>query len=147
MAKKAKAKTAQKVKNAEAIATQSQKNLKKLFLAGLGLADETNEKLHEIFNSLVSKGQIRQPKVKKAVDDIRKRVLERRRELEKRFRSFFGQKELLRSREIHAMLNKVEALEKEVDARMQKEPKKSKSSALSSRKSARKSIKTPRALV
>lgn len=146
MAKKLKATAAGRSKNPEIMAAHTQENLKKLFFAGLGLADETNERLQDIFNSLVSKGQFTQPKVKKAVNDIRKRVMARRRELEKRLRSFFGKNDLLRSKETQALLKKVEAMEQEVDARMRKDQNKRKIASLKATgKPKRRLVKLPQA--
>lgn len=120
MIRKTKATLVGRAKNPGVTAYHTQKNLQKLFCAVLGLAGETNERLLELFNLLVSKGQVRQPKVKKAVNDIRKRVIARRKELEKTLRSFFGKNDLLRSKEIQTLLKKVELLEKEVDTRIKK---------------------------
>src|SRR6185436_13072283 len=80
--------------------SQARENIRKLFLAGLGLADETNVKLHQTFNSLVKKGQTKQPHVKKAVADIRKKILARRKEVEKKFSEYVRRSELMKSKDI-----------------------------------------------
>lgn len=85
--------------------------LKNLFLAGLGLAEETNEKLHQTFNDLVKKGKVREPEVKKAVDNIRKKAVARRNQLEKKFTSIIKENEVVKSKEFQALLRRLESLE------------------------------------
>jgi polyhydroxyalkanoate synthesis regulator phasin len=90
----------------------NQEALHKLFLAGLGLAEETNQKLTSTFNALVKKGQAKEPEVKKAVEDIRKKALAKRKELEKKFTTLVKENELVKSKEFQALLKKVEELQK-----------------------------------
>lgn len=91
-----------------------QEALRKLLLAGLGLADETNKKLHENFNALVKKGQAREPEIKKAVADVRKKAEARRKEIEKKVTDFLKQNEVVKSKEFQTILKKVEDLQKKV---------------------------------
>ena len=62
--------------------------LRNLFLAGIGLADETNAKLQTTFSALVKKGKAKEPHVKNAVAEARKKALARRKQLEKKFQDF-----------------------------------------------------------
>lgn len=103
--------TAKKRKVVSAKPSQATEVLRNLFLAGLGLAEETNEKLHQTFNDLVKKGKTREPEVKKAVDDIRKKAVARRNELEKKFTDLIKQNELVKSKEFQTLLKKLESLE------------------------------------
>jgi polyhydroxyalkanoate synthesis regulator phasin len=88
--------------------------LRKLLLAGLGLADETNQKLHQNFNALVKKGQAREPEIKKAVADVRKKADAKRKELEKKVSDFLKHNEIVKSKEFQGLLKKVEELQKKV---------------------------------
>jgi len=103
-AKKAKSKGAFKGPKVKAVSAAkpatARENLRKLFLAGLGLADETSTKFQQTFNTLVKKGQAKEPQVKKAVGEIRKKALARRKELEKKFLTYLRENELRASREI-----------------------------------------------
>jgi len=80
--------------------------LHKLFLAGLGLADETNEKFQEAFNALVKKGIGHEPEVKKTVEDIRKKAIAKGKELEKKFYNAVKQNELVTSKRFQALVKK-----------------------------------------
>lgn len=91
-----------------------QEALRKLLLAGLGLADETNKKLHDNFNALVKKGQAREPEIKKAVADVRKKAEVKRKEIEKKVTDFLKQNEVVKSKEFQTILKKVEELQKKV---------------------------------
>ena len=137
MANRTKKSTRAKTKRATSKPNPAQENLKKLFLAGLGLADETNEKLHETFNSLVKRGKIKQPQVRKAVNDIQKRVLSRRKELEKKFNEFFKQNDLIKSKDVQSLFKKVEFLEKKTVTRLKKatSPRKTSSKVVATKKS------------
>ncbi len=84
---------------------QAQENLKQLFLAGLGLADETDEKLRTMFQSLGS-ARIRHPRIRKAVGDIKKRVISRRKVLEKKFSEYFEKNESVKSPEVRKIASK-----------------------------------------
>ncbi len=97
---RANAKAKAKTKPASAKTKQPREALRKLFLAGLGLADETNTRLHQAFNSLVKKGQTKQPQVKKAVDDIRRKAIASKKQMEKKFSAYVNQSELLKSKEL-----------------------------------------------
>jgi polyhydroxyalkanoate synthesis regulator phasin len=90
----------------------NQEALHKLFLAGLGLAEETNQRLTATFNALVKKGQAKEPEVKRAVEDIRKKIQAKRKELEKKFITLVKENELVKSKEFQALLKKVEELQK-----------------------------------
>jgi polyhydroxyalkanoate synthesis regulator phasin len=90
----------------------NQEALHNLFLAGLGLAEETNQKFTSTFNALVKKGQAKEPEVKKAVEDIRKKVLARKKELEKKFTTLVKENELVKSKEFQGLLKRVEELQK-----------------------------------
>ncbi len=103
--------TAKKGKTISAKSPQAAEALKNLFYAGLGLADETNVKLHQTFNDLVKKGKTREPEVKKAVDDIRKKAVARRNELEKKFTNLIKQNEVVKSKEFQTLLKKLESVE------------------------------------
>lgn len=103
--------TPKKTKPVSAKSAQAGEVLKNLFLAGLGLADETNEKLHQTFNDLVKKGKTREPEVKKAVDDIRKKAVAKRNELEKKFTNIIRENEVVKSKEFQALLKRLESLE------------------------------------
>lgn len=92
-----------------------QEALRKLLLAGIGLADETNQKLSQNFNALVKKGQAREPELKKVVADARKRVDEKRKELEKKVTDFFKQNEIVKSAEFQKLLKKVEEFQKKAN--------------------------------
>ncbi len=96
--------------------------LHKLFLAGLGLADETNQKLHQTFNDLVRKGKAKEPEVKKAVEDVRKKAMAKRKELEKKFSNLVGQNELVKSKEFKDLMKKLETLEKKAKETFSKKP-------------------------
>ncbi len=91
--------------------SQAGETLKKLFFAGLGLAEETNNKLHQRFNALAKKGQAHEGEIKKAVDDIRKTAQTRRKELEKKFTELVKQNELVKSKEFQSLLKRLETLE------------------------------------
>lgn len=92
--------------------TAGQEALRKLLLAGIGLADETNQKLHQNFNALVKKGQAKEPELKKAVADVRKKAEAKRKELEKKVSDFLKQNEIVKSKEFQTLLKKVEDLQK-----------------------------------
>lgn len=64
-AKKSKAKPKAKTAAKAVAAKPKQGNdaLRNLFLAGIGLAHETNTTMHKTFNQLVKKGKIREPEV------------------------------------------------------------------------------------
>jgi polyhydroxyalkanoate synthesis regulator phasin len=94
-----------------------QEALRKLLLAGLGLADETNQKLHQNFNALVKKGQAKEPEIKKAVADVRKKAEARRKELEKKVSDFLKQNEIVKSKEFQGLLKKVDELQKKVSGK------------------------------
>lgn len=91
--------------------SQAGETLKKIFFAGLGLADETNQKLHESFNALARKGKAHEPEIKKAVDDVRKKVVARRAELEKKFMNLIKENDLVKSKEFQTLLKRLESLE------------------------------------
>jgi polyhydroxyalkanoate synthesis regulator phasin len=91
--------------------SQAGEALKKLFFAGLGLAEETNQKLHQSFNALVKKGKAHEPEIKKAVDDVRKKAFARRAELEKKFMDLVRENDLVKSKEFQALLKRLESLE------------------------------------
>jgi polyhydroxyalkanoate synthesis regulator phasin len=99
-----------------------QEALRKLLLAGLGLADETNQKLHQNFNALVKKGQAKEPEIKKAVADVRKKAEARRKELEKKVSDFLKQNEIVKSKEFQGLLKKVDELQKKVSGKTAAKP-------------------------
>ena len=99
-----------------------QEALRKLLLAGLGLADETNQKLHQNFNALVKKGQAKEPEIKKAVADVRKKAEARRKELEKKVSDFLKQNEIVKSKEFQGLLKKVDELQKKVSGKPAAKP-------------------------
>ncbi len=103
--------TAKKKTTVSAKSSPAVEVLKNLFLAGLGLADETNEKLHHTFNDLVKKGKTREPEVKKAVDAIRKKAVAKRNELEKKFTNIIRENEMVKSKEFQTLLKRLESLE------------------------------------
>ncbi len=92
-------------------ASNARNTLKNLFYAGIGLAEETNKSLHQKFNSLVKKGKVHEPEVKKAVEDIRRKALARRKELEKKFSDLIKENELVKSKEFQTLLKRLESLE------------------------------------
>lgn len=91
--------------------SQASETLKKIFFAGLGLAEETNQKLHQSFNALVRKGKAHEPEIKKAVDDVRKKAVARRADLEKKFTSLIRENDLVKSKEFQTLLKRLESLE------------------------------------
>ncbi|HXH19087.1 MAG TPA: hypothetical protein VNJ07_08375 [Chitinophagales bacterium] len=103
-----KAKANAKVKAKAVSKAEPREALRKLFLAGIGLADETNTRLQQAFNSLVKKGQVKEPQVKKAVADIRKKANATRKDLEKKFSAYIKQSELLKARELREVREKLE---------------------------------------
>ncbi len=92
--------------------SKGQEALHKLFLAGLGLADETNHKFTTTFNALVKKGQAKEPELKKAVDDIKKKAEAKRKDIEKKFTQFVKENEIVKSKEFQTLLKRVEDFQK-----------------------------------
>jgi len=103
--------TTKKAKPAARKPSPAAEALKNLYYAGLGLVDETNEKMHESFHALVKKGQEREPELKRAAEDIRRKAVAQRKELEKKFTGFIRQNEIVKSKEFQSLLKKLEALE------------------------------------
>lgn len=117
--------TSKKSKKPAAKSPKSGDALKNLFLAGLGLAEETNDKLHQAFNALVKKGKAREPEIKKAVDDIRKKAVSRRNELEKKFTNLVRENDVVKSREFQSLLKRLETLEVKATSKAKAPAKKS----------------------
>lgn len=108
--------TSKKATSKSKPANQARETLRKLFLAGIGLVDETNQKMHQAFNALVKKGHTKEPQVKKAIEDIRKKAITRRKELEKKFTDLVKQNQVVKSQEYQNLKKKLETLEAKAKA-------------------------------
>lgn len=97
--------------------------LKKTYLAGLGLATLTKERIEEIVDELVKRGEIAEQDRRKVLDDLLSRAREEQQKLTHKITEVVGEMRLPNRERWEDLVRRVENLEKQVQPREESEPK------------------------
>jgi polyhydroxyalkanoate synthesis regulator phasin len=96
--------------------------LRKTYLAGLGLATLTKERIEEIVDELVKRGEIAEQDRRKVLDDLLSRAREEQRRLTQKITEVVGDMRLPSKERWDDLVRRVENLEKQAQAAGESEP-------------------------
>ncbi|GIV33104.1 MAG: hypothetical protein KatS3mg031_0639 [Chitinophagales bacterium] len=102
--------------------SQAAEALKKLFYAGLGLAEEVSEKVQQRYDALAKKGKVHEKEIQKTLNDIRKSAQSKRAELEKKFSRLIKENEFIKSKEFQSLLKRLEKAKEQPQAKQKTKP-------------------------